>query len=462
MMLRRSRRDTPVRAKEDRCMGSMARGLALATAGLLATALVACEQSKSGGASEPIPGPPASATAGKIAGKSVTVGDIDEWIKDQLFKQATRGNNPTKVFEIRNRALEQMANERALDEKATKLGKDRDAVLKEEVEKRASVSDADVQSYYDEHKDHFRNLPFEKVAPAVKRQLQAQKQVAAMQEFTKNLRDELGFENDLEAPHFDFAAGGPTQGPADAPVTLVEFADYECPFCKASEPVVKQVLARYPTQVKLVFKNFPIDSHPKARPAAEAALCAQEQGKFWEFHNALFEKSPQIGAEQLGPIATDAGLDAAKLDECAKARKSASKIDGDLAEGKKAGVAGTPAFFVNGVSIASGRTLDDFAKVIDAELTRLGKPVPPPLPPTASMPPMMSPMQSPMPPGAAPAAAQAAPSAPPAAPPTANAAAPAPPTQSANTPAPPPAPPAASPPAPKPAPATPPAPQKPH
>jgi protein-disulfide isomerase len=449
MMLRRSRRDSAVRAKEDRCMGSMARGFALATAGLLAVTLVACEQSKSGGG-EAVPGPPASAKAGKIGSKTVTVGDVDDWIKDQLFKQATRGNNPTKVFDVRNRALEQMANEQALDAKAAKLGKDRDEVLKEEVEKRGSVSDADVQSYYDEHKDHFRNLPFEKVGPAVKRQLQAQKQVAAMQDFTKSLREELGFENDLEAPKFDLTAKGPTQGPADAPVTLVEFADYECPFCKATEPVVKQVLARYPTQVKLVFKNFPIDSHPKARPAAEAALCAEEQGKFWQFHDALFEKSPQIGPDELGPIATGVGIDAAKLDECAKAKKFASKIDADLAEGKKAGVAGTPAFFVNGASIASGRTVDDFARAIDAELTRLGKPVPPPPPATAAPapPPMISPMQPAAPPAGAP----------PAAPPTANATAPAPAPQSANAPAAPPAPQPANPPA---APPVPPAP-KPH
>ncbi len=413
-------------------MGSMARGFALATAGLVAATLVACEQSKSVGGDEAVPGPAASATAGKIAGKTVTVGDVDDWIKDQLFKQATRGNNPTKVFDVRNRALEQMANERALDEKAAKLGQDRDAVLKEEIEKRASVSDADVQSYYDEHKDHFRNLPFEKVAPAVKRQLQAQKQVAAMQEFTKNLREELGFENKLEAPHFDLTAKGPIQGPADAPVTLVEFADYECPFCKASEPVVQQVLARYPTQVKLVFKNFPIDSHPKARPAAEAALCAEEQGKFWEFHNALFEKSPQIAPEQLGAIATELGLDGAKLDECAKAKRFSSKIDADLAEGKKAGVAGTPAFFVNGVSIASGRTVDEFAKAIDAELTRLGKPVPPP-PPVAAAQPAASPMISPMPPSAPPAAPPGPPAASPAQAPAPQPAVP----QAANAPAPP-------------------------
>jgi protein-disulfide isomerase len=423
-------------------MGSMARWSALAWAGVLAATIVGCEQPKKAG-EDVVPGPAAGATAGKIAGKTVTVGDVDEWIKEQLFKQATRGNNPNKVYEVRTRALEQMANERALDEKAAKAGKDREALMREEVEKRASVTDADVQKYYDDNKARFRSMPFEKVAPAVKRQLQAQRQVAAMQDFSKGLRDELGFENALQPPRFDLDPKGPSQGPADAPVTLVEFSDYECPFCKASETVVKQVLDRYPTQVRLLFKNFPIDTHPKARPAAEAAQCADEQGKFWDFHHKLFEKAPQIGPDQLGPIATEAGLDAAKLDECAKAKKFAAKIDADIAEGKKSGVAGTPSFFVNGVPLAAGRSVDDFAKAIDAELTRLGKPVPapPPTPPAQAAAPAPG-MVTPMPPAApTPPPGQPAP----AAPPSANAA-------PAPAPAPAPAAPPSSPEAPKPAP----------
>jgi len=419
-------------------MGSMARWSALAWAGVLAATLVACEQPKKA-REDAVPGPAASAAAGKIAGKTVTVGEVDEWIRDQLFKQATRGNNATKVFEVRTRAFEQMANEQALDAMAAKTGKDREALMREEIEKRASVSDEDVQKYYEENKARFRNMPFEKVGPAVKRQLQAQKQVAAMQDFTKGLREQLGFENALEQPRFDIGSKGPTRGPDDAPVTLVEFSDYECPFCKASESVVKQVLERYPTQVKLLFKNFPIEMHPKARPAAEAALCAEEQGKFWEFHDKLFEKAPQIGSDQLGAIATEAGLDPAKLDACIQAKKLSAKIDADLEEGKKAGVAGTPSFYVNGVPLASGRSIDDFAKAINAELTRLGKPVPapPPPPPPVAVTPMPAPgapPAPPMPPSAstpnapapppsanaapapAPAAAPAAPAAPPSAP----------------------------------------------
>jgi protein-disulfide isomerase len=393
---------TPRARKEDPFMPSfplLRRFAALGAVGL-ALALAACGDQKTADDGEAVVGPPPGTVAGKIAGETVTVGDVDAWIKDQLFNQATRGKNPMKVYEVRNRALEQMANERAADAAAAKAGKDRETLMKEEVEKRAAVSDEEVQKYYDEHKDRFRNLPFEKVAPAVKRQLLAQRQVQAMQEYTKGLRDELGFENDLESPRFEIAADGPARGPADAPITLVEFSDYECPFCKAAEPVVKQVLDRYPTQVKLVYKNYPIDSHPKARPAAEAALCAEEQGRFWEFHEELFAKSPQLAPEQLLAIANAIGLDAAKYEECVKTRRFQAKVDADVAAGKKSGVAGTPAFFVNGVPLSGGRSVEDFAKVINAELARLNLPVPEP-PPGAAQAPVV-PGQVALPPGAPP------------------------------------------------------------
>jgi len=206
--------------------------------------------------------------------------------------------------------------------------------------------------------------------------------MAAMQEYVVGLRKTLGYENKLEPPRFEIAVGAsPAQGPADAPITLVEFSDYECPFCKAVAPILKQVQERYPTQLRLVYKNFPLETHQKAKPAAEAAMCAAEQGKFWEYDQKLFEKAPQLGVEQLAPIAEEAGLDKAKFEECLNSHRSAAVVQADLDAGKKAAVAGTPAFFVNGVPLAAGRTLNDFAKAIDTELERLKLPVPPPPPP---------------------------------------------------------------------------------
>jgi protein-disulfide isomerase len=421
-------------------MARVATGFVAVSLTVLVLALGACSESKQS-AESVAGGPDAGVVAGKIAGKDVTIGEVDAWIKEQLFKQTTRAYNPLKTFEIRNRALEQMASEDAVEAEAAKAGKDRDELVKEEVEKRAEVSDADVQAYYDENKERFRSMPFEKVAPAVKRQLLAQRQVAAMQEYVGGLREARGYQNDLSPPRFEIAVGtSPSEGPADAAITLVEFSDYECPFCKSAESIVKQVQQRYPTQLRFVAKNFPLDAHPKARPAAEAAMCAAEQGKFWEYHALLFEKAPQIDVAQLAGYAEQAGLDKAKFEECLSSHRTEPILVADLEEGKKAGVSGTPAFFVNGVPLAGGRSLNEFAKAIDAELERLKLPVPPPPPPPAARAqrPTLPGQPQVVVPGAPPPAAQPAPPAAPnaAAPAAPNAATPAAPPAEAPTPAP--------------------------
>jgi len=376
-------------------------------------------------AGEPAPGDSPGATpgsseaaepAGRFAGRDITVGDIDAWIKEKLFENATGKRNASRLFEIRKRALEQMAAEQALDTAAAKAGMDREALLREEIEKRSAVTDEEVKAFYEQHKERYADRDFAQLEPSIRRQLQQQKQQKAMEEYLGELRASSGFESVLEPPRFEIVGEGPTRGPADAPITLVEFSDYQCPYCKSAEGVVAQVLERYPTQVRLVFRHFPLDNiHPQARPAAEAAACAAEQGKFWEYHKVLFHESPKLGEAELGQYANQIGLDRAAFDACIAEKRHAAAIQADVAAGEKIGVAGTPAFYVNGLPVAGGRSLDQFATLIDGELERLGLPVPPPLPaPTApaagpAAPRAAAPMAPGAPPDAATPGAEAAP-----------------------------------------------------
>jgi protein-disulfide isomerase len=351
--------------------------------------------------------------AGRFAGRDVTVGDVDAWIQQKLFDNATGNRNPSRLFEIRKRALEQMAAEQALETAAAQTGKDRETVLREEIEKRAALTDDEVKAFYEQHKDRYAGREFDQLAPSIRRQLEQQKRQKAAEEYLASLRASTGFQSVLEAPRFEIAGDGPSRGPADAPIVLVEFSDYQCPFCKSAEPIVAQVLERYPTQVRLEFRQFPLDNlHPQARGAAEAALCAQEQGKFWEYHKVLFHESPKLGEAELGAYANQVGLDRAAFDACLAEKRHAATVQSDVDAGEKVGVSGTPAFYVNGLPVAGGRSLDQFATVIDGELERLGLPVPPPPPPPA--PPVMpvpnAAVPAPPAPGAAaPATAKAAP-----------------------------------------------------
>ncbi len=347
-------------------------------------------------------GDDADVLAGRIAGKDVRAGEIDEWIMGKLFDNATGNRNPSRLFEIRRRALEQMAGEQALEAAAAEQGKSAEDLLRAEIEKRGTVAEDEVKAFYEEHKQRYGKRSFAQVETAVRRQLEQQKRQTAAQEYLTTLRSELGFESLLEAPRFEIGGDGPARGPADAPVTIVEFSDYQCPFCKSAEAIVEQVLERYPSQVRLVFRQFPLDNiHPQARGAAAAALCAQEQGKFWEYHRVLFRESPKLGEEELKQYAGEIGLDRAAFDACVADGRHADSVQADVDAGTGIGVAGTPAFFVNGLPLAGARNADQFAVLIDQELERLGLPVPAPEPPAAAAP-------APAPPAAPEAAAETA------------------------------------------------------
>jgi protein-disulfide isomerase len=176
---------------------------------------------------------------------------------------------------------------------------------------------------------------------------------------------------------YDLPAGkSPFKGPADAPITIVEFSDYQCPFCARSEPLVHEALAAYPTQARLVFKHYPLTSiHPQAMPAALAAAAAQKQGKFWEMHEKLFANQRALAPEQLTQYARDIGLDMAQFEADMNSDVIKAQVQEDIALAQRSGVRGTPTIFVNG-KILQQRSLDGFKQIIDPILKEAKAPAP--------------------------------------------------------------------------------------
>jgi protein-disulfide isomerase len=168
------------------------------------------------------------------------------------------------------------------------------------------------------------------------------------------------------------ADGFPARGPEDAPVTIVEFSDFQCPFCYRLLPSLRQVVEEYGDQVRLVFRQFPLSSlHPAAQKAAEAALCANDQGRFWEMHDAMFENQQALGVDQLKETARSLGLDGAEFDSCLDSGQFAAEVAADLQAGRAAGVTGTPALFINGRFLSGARPFEDIAELVDDELQRM-------------------------------------------------------------------------------------------
>jgi len=177
----------------------------------------------------------------------------------------------------------------------------------------------------------------------------------------------------MEPLRTEVAAVGPAKGPATAPVTIVEFSDFQCPFCARLIPTLDQVTSKYGDKVRLVFRQFPLAMHAEAQKAAEASLCANDQGKFWEFHDAMFKNQQALAVDQLKAKAVEMGMNAEQFNSCLDGSKHAAQVKKDFEEGSKAGVSGTPAMFVNGRFISGAVPFPEIAKVIDDELNRKGQ-----------------------------------------------------------------------------------------
>lgn len=162
------------------------------------------------------------------------------------------------------------------------------------------------------------------------------------------------------------------KGDADAPVTIIEFSDFECPFCsRFYTDTLPQIQKEYIDTgiVKLVYRDFPLSFHQNAKPAAEAAECAAEQGKFWEMHDALFENYNVLSRAKYTQLATDIGVeDISAFDECVDSGVMGAEVDKDFADGRAAGVTGTPSFFVNGQKISGAQPFSAFKAAVDAAL----------------------------------------------------------------------------------------------
>lgn len=157
-------------------------------------------------------------------------------------------------------------------------------------------------------------------------------------------------------------------GSKDAKVVIVEYSDFQCPFCGRAEPTIEEVIKKYGKDVVLVYRHFPLSFHENARPAALASECAGEQNKFWEFHNVLYKNQQALTETDLLKYAKDLKLDETKFTSCMKTEKYAGKIDADFAQGQKEGVQGTPAFFINGQLLSGAQPFANFKAMIDAEL----------------------------------------------------------------------------------------------
>ena len=273
------------------------------------------------------------------------------------------------AYQARLEALEEVISERLLSQEAQKNNTTVEELLNQHVESKLSdPSSAEVEVFYERQKARI-NRPLEEVRPQLEQFLKEMKRQEVRAAYLTGLREGSEVKILLAAPRSPVESGeSPQRGPSDAPITIVEFSDFQCPFCKRAQSTLAEVQEKYPGQVKFVYKDLPLrEIHPQAQSAAEAAHCAGDQGKYWEYHGALFA-APQVTEASLPEIATSLQLDMTAFQECLDSRKHQAKVDAAFAQGMEVGAASTPTFFVNGILLRGSQPIESFSKVIDAEL----------------------------------------------------------------------------------------------
>jgi protein-disulfide isomerase/Spy/CpxP family protein refolding chaperone len=300
----------------------------------------------------------------------------------KITQQEVDSKIKIKLYDARKEAVDQMVDEYLLQQAARKEKLSVSDYVKREVDDKAAadVNDAMAKKFYDENKDQIPALKTagsydkikDRLIPAL-RERDAQQQ---HEQLLARLRKDGGAKILLAPPRIDVnlsATGHPTLGSKNAPVTVVEFADYQCPFCKRSEDAVKAIHEKYGDRVRLVFMDFPLNFHPHAMPAASAARCAGGQGKFWEYHDALFADQSKLEPADLKATAKNLGLDTGKFNACFAKGQYDQAIQKDLDEGRKLNVSGTPTFFIDGREIVGAQPAENFTSIIDQELAKNGR-----------------------------------------------------------------------------------------
>jgi protein-disulfide isomerase len=305
-----------------------------------------------------------------VGSTSITLAEVD----DKALQQPAGSFGEVKLvqalYEARRAALEEIVGDLLIDQEAKARQIDRAKLEEQEVDSKVvPVTDVEAADWYQANQARVRGATLDQVRSAIKEFLTRGRTQALRQDYIDRLKGKTAVRVLLDPPRQVVATTGrPAKGPASAPIELIEFSDFQCPFCLQANPVINQVLTTYGDRIRLVYRHYPLPNHPNARPAAEAAECASEQDKFWPFHDRLFANPAKLGDSDLKQAASELGLDSARFNSCFDARKYTSQVDADIRAGNEAGVSATPAFFINGRLLSGAQPFNVFKGLIEEEL----------------------------------------------------------------------------------------------
>jgi protein-disulfide isomerase len=322
----------------------------------------------------------AARSGGDDAGIAAVIGDRQ--VTMQELDDHWRSRNPAQhdqamqtLYNGRRAALGDLVAATLIEEAAEARQLGTDAFTEAEIARRVMpVMDVDVAAFYENNARQMRGRSLEQMASTIRQYLTDDRRTAAQQALVAELRRTGPKVRALFAPprrEIAVADTDPSEGDASAPVTIVEFSDFQCPFCQRLVPTLAQIRELYGNNVRVVWKDFPLTQiHSGAFKAAEAAHCAGEQGRYWDYSNRLFANQQALQVSDLKSYAAALGLDAAKFGECLDTSRYAQRVRAGIEQGTQLGVSSTPTIYINGRAFSGAQPFEVLASVIDEELSQ--------------------------------------------------------------------------------------------
>src|SRR5436190_18155749 len=309
----------------------------------------------------------------EVAGKRITLKDVDaRW---EEFDAAERARVVQAMYQNRRNMIEQIVGDTLIENAAKAAGQSVDAFVEQDGTKRLPpVGEAEVAQFYEQNKDRAQGRTLEQLRGEIKPFLDARRRAQARAMLVEDLKAKNAgsVKVTLEPPRYTVpgSPNDPVRGNPSAPVAIVLFSDFQCPFCARVNPTLDRVRQTYGDPVKIVFKDYPLPNHPQAPKAAEAARCAAEQNKFWEMHDAMFANQRALEVPSLKQTARAIGLNGGTFDQCLDSAKYEATVRGGSELGDKMGVNSTPTLYVNGRPLIGAMPFENFKQIIDEELAK--------------------------------------------------------------------------------------------
>jgi len=299
----------------------------------------------------------------------ITLSEVDALIKNELYELRK------EIYDLRKTALDNMITKILLEDESLRRAVPVDDLKREYMAMTEDIPIAEIEKLYRENAAVLAGFDESEAKVRIRLDLETNARLRRYRSALTELRDSADIRVFLQepvAPLVDVDESGPRLGPQDAPVTIIVFSDFLCPFCKKTVATLRRLVDLYGNKIALVFKHSPLPGRPRAFQAARASFCAFEQGKFWEYHDRLF-KAADLSDAGLEEIASSLQIEIKKFADCLRSSASSEAVLKDLGEARRIGVQGTPYFVVNGHVIKGAQDLSAFRKIIDKSLNRFDR-----------------------------------------------------------------------------------------